>query len=55
MSSSSSTPSISDLTNLQNQAENQYITESESEVEAEMGSQQAQLAHQAADAWAKAQ
>jgi hypothetical protein len=49
------TPSVSDLTNLQNQAQQQYITESENEVQQEMAAQQAQMAKAAAEAWAKAQ
>jgi hypothetical protein len=50
-----STATMTDLTNLQNQAQQQYISESMNEVQQEMAAQQAQMAKAAAEAWAKAQ
>jgi hypothetical protein len=46
---------MTDLENLQNQAQQQYLSESENEVQQEMAAQQGQMNKAAADAWAKAQ
>lgn len=46
---------VSDLKALQDEAKQQYIEESMNLVKTEMEAQEAQMAKQAAEAWAKAQ